>query len=77
AAFHGDLIELFKNNTLVRAHALEVCGTPIELKQVSADIYSLAGTYDHITPLLSCYKSAQLFGGKVEFVVYSCWHIQS
>ncbi|MGC6374114.1 class II poly(R)-hydroxyalkanoic acid synthase, partial [Pseudomonas sp. S2.OTC.A_B10] len=43
AAVHGDLIELFKNNPLIRANALEVCGTPIDLKQVTADIYSLAG----------------------------------
>jgi polyhydroxyalkanoate synthase len=27
AAFHGDLIELFKNNPLIRPNALEVCGT--------------------------------------------------
>lgn len=77
AAFHGDLIEMFKNNPLTRANALEVCGTPIDLKQVTADIYSLAGTNDHITPWKSCYKSAQLFGGKVEFVLSSSGHIQS
>ncbi|NWC07703.1 class II poly(R)-hydroxyalkanoic acid synthase [Pseudomonas agarici] len=77
AAFHGDLIEMFKNNPLVRADALEVCGTPIDLKKVTADIFSLAGTNDHITPWKSCYKSAQLFGGKVEFVLSSSGHIQS
>ena len=77
AAFHGDLIEMFKNNPLIRANALEVCGTPIDLKQVTADIYSLAGTNDHITPWKSCYKSAQLFGGRVEFVLSSSGHIQS
>ncbi|MBI6600064.1 MULTISPECIES: class II poly(R)-hydroxyalkanoic acid synthase [Pseudomonas] len=77
AAFHGDLIELFKNNPLVRPNALEVCGTPIDLKQVTADIYALAGTNDHITPWQSCYKSAQLFGGNVEFVLSSSGHIQS
>ena len=54
-----------------------MCGTPIDLKQVTADIYSLAGTNDHITPWQSCYKSAQLFGGKVEFVLSSSGHIQS
>ncbi len=37
----------------------------------------LAGTNDHITPWKSCYKSAQLFGGKVEFVLSSSGHIQS
>ena len=77
AAFHGDLIEMFKNNPLTRPNALEVCGTPIDLKQVTADIFSLAGTNDHITPWKSCYKSAQLFGGKVEFVLSSSGHIQS
>ena len=77
AAFHGDLIEMFKTNPLIRPDALEVCGTPINLKQVTADIYSLAGTNDHITPWKSCYKSAQLFGGKVEFVLSSSGHIQS
>lgn len=77
AAFHGDLIEMFKNNPLTRANALEVCGTPIDLKQVTADIFSLAGTNDHITPWKSCYKSAQLFGGHVEFVLSSSGHIQS
>ncbi|WP_454865224.1 class II poly(R)-hydroxyalkanoic acid synthase [Pseudomonas rhizophila] len=77
AAFHGDLIEMFKNNPLIRPNALEVCGTPIDLKQVTADIFSLAGTNNHITPWKSCYKSAQLFGGKVEFVLSSSGHIQS
>ena len=77
AAFHGDLIEMFKNNPLVRADALEVCGTPIDLKQVTADIFSVAGTNDHITPWKSCYKSAQLFGGKVEFLLSNSGHIQS
>lgn len=77
AAFHGDLIEMFKSNPLIRPNALEVCGTAIDLKQVTADIFSLAGTNDHITPWKSCYKSAQLFGGKVEFVLSSSGHIQS
>ncbi|NBA94081.1 class II poly(R)-hydroxyalkanoic acid synthase [Pseudomonas sp. R5(2019)] len=77
AAFHGDLIDMFKNNPLIRPDALEVCGTPIDLKQVTTDIFSLAGTNDHITPWPSCYKSAQLFGGKVEFVLSNSGHIQS
>ena len=77
AAFHGDLIEMFKNNPLIRPGALEVCGTPIDLKKVDADIFALSGTNDHITPWKSCYKSAQLFGGKVEFVLSSSGHIQS
>lgn len=77
AAFHGDLIEMFKSNPLIRPNALEVCGTPIDLKQVKSDIFCLAGTNDHITPWVSCYKSARLFGGKTEFVLSNSGHIQS
>lgn len=77
AAFHGDLIELFKTNPMTRANALEVSGTPIDLKQITSDVFCLAGTNDHITPWGSCYKSAHLFGGKTEFVLSSSGHIQS
>ncbi|MES2817780.1 MAG: class II poly(R)-hydroxyalkanoic acid synthase [Pseudomonadota bacterium] len=77
AAFHGDLIELFKTNPLTRPNALEVCGTPIDLKQVKCDLFSLAGTNDHITPWESCYRSALLFGGKIDFVLSNSGHIQS
>jgi polyhydroxyalkanoate synthase len=77
AAFHGDLIEMFKNNPLIRPNALEVCGTPIDLRQVKSDVFCLAGTNDHITPWGSCYKSARLFGGNTEFVLSSSGHIQS
>ncbi|MFF7707550.1 class II poly(R)-hydroxyalkanoic acid synthase [Pseudomonas sp. NPDC007930] len=77
AAFHGDLIEMFRNNPLARPGALEVCGTPIDLRQVTADVFCVAGSNDHITPWPACYRSAQLFGGNVEFVLSSSGHIQS
>ncbi|WP_437882540.1 class II poly(R)-hydroxyalkanoic acid synthase [Pseudomonas sp. LRF_L74] len=77
AAFHGDLIDLFQTNPLTRANALEVCGTPIDLRQVTCDIFCLAGATDHITPWESCYRSSLLFGGKVEFVLSNSGHIQS
>ncbi|MDM8348371.1 class II poly(R)-hydroxyalkanoic acid synthase [Pseudomonas sp. sp1636] len=77
AALHGEFIEMFKNNPLTRPGALEVCGTPIDLKQVTCDFFCVAGTTDHITPWDSCYKSAHLFGGKCEFVLSNSGHIQS
>ena len=77
AALHGEFIDMFQTNPLTRSGALEVCGTPIDLKQVTSDIYCVAGTSDHITPWTSCYKSARLFGGKCEFVLSNSGHIQS
>ena len=77
AALHGEFIDMFTSNPLIRAGALEVCGTPIDLKQVTSDLFCVAGTTDHITPWESCYKSANLFGGNVEFVLSNSGHIQS
>lgn len=77
AAFHGELVEMFKTNPLLRPNALEVCGTPIDLSKVTCDLYCVAGTTDHITPWEACYKSALLVGGKVEFVLSNSGHIQS
>ena len=77
AALHGEFIEMFQTNPLARSGALEVCGTPIDLKQVTCDCYVVAGSNDHITPWTSCYKSARLFGGQCEFVLSSSGHIQS
>ena len=77
AALHGEFLELFKNNPLTRPGALEVCGTPIDLKQVKSDYFVIAGLNDHITPWEACYSSAQLLGGKCEFVLSSSGHIQS
>ncbi|WP_028693530.1 class II poly(R)-hydroxyalkanoic acid synthase [Pseudomonas cremoricolorata] len=77
AALHGDLIELFRHNPLTRAGALEVCGTPVDLRQVRCDVYSVAGSADHITPWPACYRSAHLFGGQVQFVLSNSGHVQS
>ena len=77
AALHGEFIDMFTSNPLIRAGALEVCGTPVDLKQVTSDLYCVAGTTDHITPWESCYKSAKLFGGNVEFILSNSGHIQS
>ena len=77
AALHGEFIEMFKSNPLIRPGALEVCGTPIDLKQVTCDFFCVAGTTDHITPWEACYRSAHLFGGKCEFVLSNSGHIQS
>lgn len=77
AAFHGELVEMFKTNPLLRPNALEVCGTPIDLSKVALDTFVVAGTTDHITPWQSCYRSTLLFSGHCEFVLSNSGHIQS
>ncbi|MCY1497542.1 Poly(3-hydroxyalkanoate) polymerase subunit PhaC [compost metagenome] len=68
---------MYQTNPLARAGGLDVCGTPIDLKQVTSDFYCMGGLTDHITPWDACYRSMHLFGGQGEFVVSNSGHIQS
>ena len=77
AGLHHDMIELFRSNPLCTPGALEVCGTPIDLKAIEAEIFCIAGTTDHITPWQASYKSARLFGEHCEFVLSNSGHVQS
>ncbi|WP_439860674.1 class II poly(R)-hydroxyalkanoic acid synthase [Pseudomonas sp. MBLB4136] len=77
AALHGDLIDFFKYNPLSHAGGLEVCGTPIDLRKVGVDSFSVAGINDHITPWDSVYRSTLLLGGERRFILSNSGHIQS
>ncbi|XQE66731.1 class II poly(R)-hydroxyalkanoic acid synthase [Pseudomonas sp. P3C3] len=77
AALHGDLLDLFKHNPLIRAGGLEVCGTPIDLSKVNLDSFSVAGINDHITPWDTVYRSTLLLGGSRRFILSNSGHIQS
>ena len=77
AALHGDLLDFFKVNPLTHPAGLEVCGTPIDLKQVDLDSFTVAGSNDHITPWDAVYRSAMLLGGDRQFVLANSGHIQS
>ncbi|MBD9482844.1 class II poly(R)-hydroxyalkanoic acid synthase [Pseudomonas sp. PDM14] len=77
AALHGDLLDLFKHNPLLRPGGMEICGTPIDLGKVTLDSFHVAGINDHITPWDAVYRSALLLGGNRRFVLSNSGHIQS
>ncbi|MGW4523954.1 alpha/beta fold hydrolase [Amycolatopsis sp. NPDC004378] len=77
AAFHGQLIDIYRDNSLARPGAVVVDGTPLDLGKITADAFVMAGTTDHITPWAACYRSARRLGGDVEFALSSSGHIQS
>ena len=77
AKFHGELIDIFTQNLLVRPGAMKVLGTPIDLSKVTCDKFFVAGTTDHITPWKGVYDAARAFGGMNNFVLSSSGHIQS
>jgi polyhydroxyalkanoate synthase len=77
AAFHGQLIDIYRDNALAHPGEVVVDGTPLDLGKVTADAFVMAGTTDHITPWEACHRSSRRLGGKVEFVLSSSGHIQS
>ena len=52
-------------------------GSPVDLSKVDVDSYVVAGIADHLCPWQSCYRSTQLLGGDVRFVLSTSGHIAS
>jgi polyhydroxyalkanoate synthase subunit PhaC len=52
-----------------------VGGVQLDLKKITAPIYSLAAKEDHIAPARSVFLGAQLFGGPVRYVLAGSGHI--
>jgi polyhydroxyalkanoate synthase len=77
AALHGDFLDFYRLNALSHAGGMQVCGTPIDLKKVTVDSFSVAGVNDHITPWDTAYRSAQLLGGDKRFILSNSGHIQA
>jgi polyhydroxyalkanoate synthase len=75
AAMHSFYLRhCYGDNELARGE-MELAGTPLHVDQVTAEMYLLAAQEDHIVPWTSAYKSTQLFGGDVRFVLSSSGHV--
>ena len=72
---HADFVDLAMDDKLSTPGKLTVLGTPIDLSQVTADSYIVAGIADHITPWQNCYRSTQLLGGESRFILSTSGHI--
>src|SRR5882724_6336268 len=77
AAFHGQLIDIYRDNSLAHPGGVVVNGTPLDLGAITSDTFVMAGTTDHITPWEACYRSALRLRGNVEFALSNSGHIQS
>jgi polyhydroxyalkanoate synthase len=77
AAFHSEMLDMFKNNPLIKPGEKIIKDTPIDLSKVQCDTYSVAAVTDHICPWTACYRSAQNLGGKKWFALSTSGHIQS
>jgi polyhydroxyalkanoate synthase subunit PhaC len=75
AALHRDFIKLGLANALTVPGAATMLGSPVDLGKVDTDTYVIAGVADHLCPWQSCYRTTQLFGGPVRFVLSTSGHI--
>ena len=75
AKLHRDFVDVALGNKLAHPGALSVMGTEIDLRNIVCDSYVVAGSADHICPWANCYRSSQLLGGNVRFVLSTSGHI--
>lgn len=76
AGLQCDYLDLAWENKLAKGD-LRVAGKRINLSDIEYDTYIMAGSTDHITPWRGCYRTTQLFGGNVEFVLTNQNHTQT
>ncbi|MDB5702221.1 MAG: phaC [Sphingomonadales bacterium] len=69
------LIDLYRDNRLVKPGSLSIGGTPIDLAVVKTPAYVQAGREDHIAPLASVWKLTEHFSGPLRFVLAGSGHI--
>jgi polyhydroxyalkanoate synthase len=77
ASLHAGFMELLLHNNLTRAGAVEILGTPIDLRKVDCDMYLVGGMTDHICTWRAVFHGAHLFGGRTDFVLNSSGHVQT
>nr|MDQ2812819.1 alpha/beta fold hydrolase [Actinomycetota bacterium] len=77
AALHHDFIDLALANALTVPDAATMLGSPVDLAKVEVDTYVIGGKADHLCPWQSCYRTTQLLGGPVTFVLSTSGHIAS
>ena len=77
ASLMGDFLTLFETLAFTRKGEVEMADHKIDLSKVKSDMFILGGVTDHITPWRGCYRSTQLFGGKIEFILTHQNHTQT
>jgi polyhydroxyalkanoate synthase len=77
AALHANFIELALANALTQPGEATMLGSPVDLSKVDVDAYVIAGIADHLCPWQSCYRTTQMLGGPVTFVLSTSGHIAS
>lgn len=77
AAMHSFYLrELYLNNRLAQPDGLSLGGRTLDLRRITQPLYAVGAEQDHITPWKETFKTTQLVGGPVRYVLATSGHIQ-
>jgi polyhydroxyalkanoate synthase len=76
AEMQCDFLDLSYRNQIVKKEK-RVLGKRVDFSRIRYPVYMMAGSTDHITPWKACYRSTQMFGGDVTFVLTNQNHTQT
>lgn len=77
AKLHSDYLSLYEQSPYANPGTVEFMGDMLDLSTVTQDAFLVGGTTDHITPWRACYRTTQMLGGNVEFILSRSGHIQA
>ena len=69
------LRRMYQANDLIKPGAIDLLGTPIDLRKVKVPSYMISTREDHIAPWKSTYRGTQVLGGPKRFVLAASGHI--
>jgi polyhydroxyalkanoate synthase len=72
--YNAYLRSCYQENDLARGEMV-VAGKKLRLDRIKQDVFILAAVEDHIAPWRASFKTTQLWGGRVQFVLTSSGHI--
>ncbi|GAC1381613.1 MAG: class I poly(R)-hydroxyalkanoic acid synthase [Ktedonobacteraceae bacterium] len=75
AAHSFYLRNTYLENNLIKPNKIVLKGVPIDLGEITQDIYAVGTEQDHIVPWRSAWRISQLASGKVRFVLGGSGHI--
>jgi polyhydroxyalkanoate synthase len=75
AAHSFYLRNTYLENNLIKPGKIVLKGVPIDLGEITQDIYAVGAEQDHIVPWKSAWRVSQLASGKVRFILGGSGHI--
>ena len=75
-ALQQQFLRIAEHNLLAVPGGVSLLGAPVDLAKAAVDTYVIGAEADHIVPWKGAYRTTQLLGGEMTFVLSGGGHIQ-